>query len=333
MGKITRFYIDRGRAIGAALDAIKGADELDLRVLAAALLMADGEGCVQISELETALEIEHADVTAAVKYWRGAGIFGSSGTARVTGGEPERNADAPEKKGSAVRRCAVESYSTDELAEVLERADRTGFIDASQAALGRIFNKNEVGKLIGIADQLGFEEEAVLAILSYCARIGRASLSYAEKVAITFHDEDAFSAEEVHARIDALLRRNDAIERIRRLYGFGGRALSATEKKLFTAWTEEYGFDFAIIERAYDITVDATHDAAPKYTNAILKKWHDNGLRTLADIEAFAEMEKQKAADAPSPRVKAQKGAKPMTEKQADVEDWFEQRLKQSFGD
>lgn len=325
MGKVTKVYIDKSRVSGATVEAIKGADELDLRVLAAALLIADGEGCVQLPAIEEMLGVDRADVTAAVKYWRGAGIFGSSGAATEAASAPER--------GRAVRTCTVESYSNDELAAVLQRSDRTGFIDASQTALGRIFNKNEVGKLIGIADQLGFEEEAVLAILSYCARIGKSSLAYAEKVAITFHDDDVFSAEEVHLRIDALLRRNDAIEQIRRLYGFGGRALSATEKKLFTAWTEEYGFDIAVIERAYDITVDATHDAAPKYTNAILKKWHENGLKTLADIEAFAEMEKEKASAVPSPRTKVQKGAKPMTEKQAEVEDWFEQRLKQSFGD
>ena len=326
MGRTNKVYINYGRDVGASLLAVKGADEIDLRILSAILLCADGEGCAHLSELEEALELDYADIAASVKYWKGAGIIG---TAPSKGGQAD-----PERDANPIRRCGVESYTTDELVAVLESNDRSGFIDAAQIALGRIFNKNEVAKLIGIADQLGFEEEAVLAILSYCTRIGKGSLSYAEKVALTFCDEEIFTASEVHSRIDALEKRNDAIEKIRSLYGFGGRALSATEKKLFTSWVEEFKFDIDIIRLAYDITVDSTQSAAPKYTNAILKKWHENGLGTLSEIEAYIESEKdKKQIAATSVRTQKKGGADKLTEKQAEVEDWFEQRLKQSFGE
>ena len=326
MGRTNKIYVNYGRDTSAALLAVKGADETDLRILSAILLGADESGCAHISELEEILELDYADIAASVKYWKGAGVLAAT---------PAKSGDADASNSKkAVRRCGVESYTTDELVAVLERDDRTGFIDAAQIALGRIFNKNEVAKLIGIADQLGFEEEAVLAILSYCTRIGKGSLSYAEKVALTFCDEEIFTASEVHSRIDALEKRNDAIEKIRALYGFGGRALSATEKKLFTAWVEEFAFDFEIIRLAYDITVDSTQSAVPKYTNAILKTWHENGLRTLPEVEAFIESEKDKkqlAATAVRTQKKRESGK--LTEKQAEVEDWFEQRLKQSFGE
>ena len=326
MGRTNKVYINYSRNAEASLLAVKGADEMDLRILSAILLCADGDGCAQLSELEDALELDYVDIAASVKYWKGAGIIATS---PVKDTQAVANSD---KK--VIRTCGVESYTTDELVAVLEREDRSGFIDAAQIALGRIFNKNEVAKLIGIADQLGFEEEAVLAILSYCTRIGKGSLSYAEKVALTFCDEEIFTASEVHSRIDSLEKRNDAIEKIRSLYGFGGRALSATEKKLFTSWIEEFKFDFDIIRLAYDITVDSTQSAAPKYTNAILKKWHENGLRTLPEIEAYMESEKDKKQIAATPaRTQKNTNAGKLTEKQAEVEDWFEQRLKQSFGE
>ena len=326
MGRTTKVYINYGRDTSASLLAVRGADEIDLRILSAIFLCADDDGCAHISSLEEALELDYADIAAAVKYWKGAGVLGTA---------PAKNeAMGAEPSKAPVRRCGVESYTTDELVAVLEREDRSGFIDAAQIALGRIFNKNEVAKLIGIADQLGLEEEAVLAILSYCSRIGKGSLSYAEKVAITFCDDEIFTSDEVHARIDALERRNDAIEKIRSLYGFGGRALSATEKKIFTSWVEELAFDFEIIRRAYDITVDSTQSAAPKYTNAILKTWHEKGLRTLAEVEAYIEAEKDKKQFATTAtRTQKKNAAGKLTEKQAEVEDWFEQRLKQSFGE
>ena len=325
MGRTTKVYINYGRETDAALLAVKGADEMDLRILSAIFLSADADGCAHVSALEQALGLEYADIAASVKYWKGAGVISMTLQTAEESAEP--------KAQKTVRRCGVESYTTDELVAVLERDDRTGFIDAAQVAIGRIFNKNEVAKLIGIADQLGFEEEAVLAILSYCSRIGKASLAYAEKVAITFCDEEIFTAEEVHAHIDALEKRNDAIEMIRSLFGSRGRALSATEKKLFTAWVEEYAFDFEIIRRAYDITVDNTNEAAPKYTNKILKTWHEKGLRTLEEIEAHEESEKLKRQLSSSAPRTQKKNAGKLTEKQAEVEDWFEQRLKQSFGE
>ena len=326
MGRTNKVYINYVRDVAASTAALKGADEMDLRILSAIFLCADSDGCAQLSELEAALELDYADIAASVKYWKGAGVLAAAPS------KGERADATPSTK--PIRRCGVESYTTDELVAVLEREDRSGFIDAAQIALGRIFNKNEVAKLIGIADQLGFEEEAVLAILSYCTRIGKGSLSYAEKVALTFCDEEIFTASEVHSRIDALEKRNDAIEKIRSLYGFGGRALSATEKKLFTSWVEEFAFDFEIIRLAYDITVDSTQSAAPKYTNAILKKWHENGLRTLSEIEAYMESEKdKKQLVATASRTQKKGGEGKLTEKQAEVEDWFEQRLKQSFGE
>ena len=326
MGRTTKVYINYGRDISSSLLAVKGADEMDLRILSAIFLCADSEGCAHITDFEDTLGLDYADIAASVKYWKGAGVLGTA---------PAKNeATNTGESKKTVRRCGVESYTTDELVAVLERDDRTGFIDAAQIALGRIFNKNEVAKLIGIADQLGFEEEAVLAILSYCSRIGKGSLSYAEKVAITFCDDEIFTVDEVHAHIDALEKRNDAIEQIRALFGSRGRALSATEKKIFTTWVEEFAFDLDIIRRAYDITVDSTQSAAPKYTNAILKTWHEKGLRTLSEVEAFIESEKDKKQFATTAaRTKKKNPDGNLTEKQAEVEDWFEQRLKQSFGE
>ena len=183
-----------------------------------------------------------------------------------------------------------------------------------------------------MTEQLGFEPEAVLAILSYCTRLEKKSLSYAEKIAITFHDEDIFTAEEIHARIDQLEKRNSAVERIRAMFGFGGRALTSTEKKLFATWTEEYGYGFEIIQKAYEITVDVTHEPAPKYTNGILKKWYENGLATESEIDAYMAAERARSAQA---FAKAQSGgrtAAKTTDKNEEMEDWFEQRLKNTFG-
>ena len=321
MSKTNKIYINYGGYDSHYDASIKGADENDLMILGGLFLLADSNGEVDVSRAESILPVERAELMASVKYWRGAGVIAN---ARAAKAPKKENEEKTAHKDGVITHSGVEEYSNDELAAVIEARVGTAFIDEAQKAMGKMFNKNEVGKLIGIVDQLGFEEEAVLAILSYCVRIGKKSISYAEKIAVSFHDEDISSAAQVHAQIDFLERRNTSIEKIRGLYGFGGRALSPTEKKLFASWTEDYGFDFEVVERAYNITVDAIHDPAPKYTDKILKNWYEKGLRNAEEIDTYVAEDKQNAKE------KAQSGVK-VGVKNNYAEEWLEQLLDKKF--
>ena len=321
---MTRFYINFDVSDGKKTRAIAGADETDLRVFAAAVLFAGERGEIEVSELCEISGISLSDVNASVKFWKGAGLFTAA---------PVKDSAVSDRqtahKGGAISHAGVEDYTNEELAGILETNIRPAFVDEAQKAMGKMFNKNDVGKLIGIVDQLGFEEEAVLAILSYCVRLDKKSISYAEKIALTFHDQDISTAEQVHAQIDYLERCNSNIEKIRSLYGFGGRALTTAEKKYFTTWTEEYGFDFEVIKLAYEITVDTIANPAPRYTAKILQTWYENGLKNLAEVEKFVASQKEQKKQTVGVVSKGTKG----TRSTSEIDDWYEQKLKRQFGD
>ncbi len=303
---MARVYIDYTAPESDKISAILRADDTDLRVFAAIALLSEGEEGCELATLADTLDMDMSDISASVKFWRGTGL--------IAGNKAHKKAE----------------YTNRELADILAWGVRPAFVDEAQRAMGKIFNKNEVCKLIGIVDELGFEEEAVLAILSYCVRLDKKSLSYAEKIAVSFHDSDISTANEVHAQIDFLEKQHSNLEKIRSLYGFGGRALTSTEKKYFTQWTEEYGFDFEVIKKAYEITVDTIHEPVPKYTEKILSRWHASGAHTLDEVEKFI------ASDRASRPAALTRQALPRTAKGeagAEVDDWFEQRLKQKYGD
>ncbi len=321
---MTNYYINFDVSEAKKTRVIAEADEMDLRVFSAAVLFSDGEGEFQISELCEILGISQSEINASVKFWKGAGLFCTAPSKRkdVSDGHTAH-------KGGAISHAGVEDYTNEELAGILETNIRPVFVDEAQKAMGKMFNKNEVSKLIGIVDQLGFEEEAVLAILSYCVRLDRKSISYAEKIALTFHDQDISTAAQVHAQIDYLERCNSNIEKIRSLYGFGGRALTTTEKKYFTTWTEEYGFDFDVIKFAYEITVDTITNPAPRYTAKILQKWYESGLKTFTEVKAFVDAQRGQKKQYATVTSKSGQNTKTATE----IDDWYEQKLKRQFGD
>ena len=331
MAKLSKVYVSLGGYEERHLASLKGAEDSDLSILAGLFLLADQNGEVDVSRLERELGLEAADIVASVKYWKGAGVV-FAGPQKKT----EENKNASEGKtydvttahrNGAITHSGVEKYSNEELERLIESRYRNGFIDAAQQAIGKIFNTNEINKLIGIVDQLGLEEGAVLAILEYCRRKGKLNLNYAEKMAVGFFDEEILTEEAAHAQIEYLEKRDMDIEKIRALYGFGGRALSPTEKKYFTAWTETYGFSFEIIERAYNITVDTIQSPVPKYTNTILKNWYELGLKTLEEIDGYVEEHDKEKSSKP---VKTGKRAATV-ERDNDAEDWFEQLLQKNF--
>ncbi len=327
--KTVRLSIDRTALPENLGELLRQADENDLRTLAG-LLLIEQDGVAEEQTLCDLLGMEAGELDASLKYWRGAGLVRKGSAKRAakpaetaqTKKPTETESPAPTGKhrGGAVENTAtLGSYSSEELADLLEkRAVSVQFIDEAQRIMGRMFRTYDTGILVGLVDQLGFDEAAVLTILSYVVSKGKTTLRYAERLALALYDEGLTDTAAVMERISRMERSGEVTERIRTLFGMGQRALTATEKKLFAAWTEVYGYDMDVIRLAYDITVDTIQKPAPKYTNSILEKWYTEGLRTPDDVQTYLDAERAK-----------KEGAQPA--KSYDVEDFFEAALRRSM--
>ncbi len=312
-------------------EILSNADEGDLKILIALMLAADqnGEIAEDFSVAQT-LGIEQSEVDAAIKFWRGAGLL--SGTARTKKSDVPIISEKTDKKkpetietahrdGAVEKNTGLSSYGTEELATLLEKRTVTAqFINEAQRVFGKTFNSYDTGIVVGLIDQLGFEEEAVLAILSYVTRIGKKGLRYTEKVALAFYDDGYTRAADVIEHIKVIENSHEVIVKIKQLFGFGSRELSKTEKQLFEKWTQKFGYDIDVIRRAYEITVDRKQKVIPKYTDAILEAWYVAGLRTDEEIEKYEKAQHSKE--------EGQLGTKSY-----DLDDFFDAALQRSMQD
>lgn len=306
-------------------ELLANADETDLRVLVAAQMLADESGVVETGELASALALSEGEVSASVKFWRGAGVLAATSSKKKTTATVEKTPEkTPEKVPTAHRAGALEqsgtlpSYTTGELADLIEqRRVSAEFIDEAQRVMGKVFRTYDTGVLVGIVDRLGFEEAAVLAMLAYVVQKGKKTLRYAEQMAISFYDEGITDTADVLARLGRMERSGEVIGKIRVLYGAAGRELTTSEKKLFTSWCEKLAYDIDVIRLAYDITVDSIQKPVPKYTNSILEAWHAQGLRTADEVRTYLDAEKKKKDGA--------------SEKSYDIDEFIEAALKRSY--
>ncbi len=335
MGKETKVrikyrYGQLPEGIGALLE---NADETDLRILVALMMLADKDsGEVGLSELYERLGADGGDVKASLKYWKGAGIVEeTSQSSGENAAKPQKESKALKdsenikaNKGTAHKNGVLEqghitgNYTTRELTEILEkRIVSPQFIDEAQRIMGKTFRIYDIGILVGIVERLGFEEEAVLVILGYISGKGKKTMRYAETFAIALYDEGITETSALIARIEKIERSGEVIEQIKGLYGIRDRALTSTEKRLFAAWTEKLAFDIDVIRLAYDITVDNTQKPLPKYTNSILERWYADGLRDADEVKKYLARQGEEKGNT--------------VKKSYDADEFFEAALQRSY--
>jgi DnaD/phage-associated family protein len=304
-------------------ELLDNADDREMMTLVALLMSADKDGILPVDlKLSEVLSLDESEITSAVNFWRGAGMLEYSkkeaaGTENIS--DKKTTYAHAHKSGAVEKTVGVVEYLTGELADILEnRSEMAVFVDEAQRIVGKTLNMNEIGIIVGLVEQYGFETEAILAILAYATRLGKKGMRYPEKVAIGFYDEGLTSGEAVCDRIQRIEAATQTIIKIKELFGAGNRELSTTEKNLFKKWTEQFGYDIDVIRHAYDITIDVKHEPLPKYTNGILEKWHTEKLHTIEDVERYEET------------VKASK-TKSGDNKSYDINEFFDAALKRSF--
>jgi DnaD/phage-associated family protein len=154
-------------------------------------------------------------------------------------------------------------------------------------------------------------------LLTYCASIGKKTLHYAEKTAFALYDMGITDA----AQLSEELKRRESVAhaegKIRSLFGIGARAFTTKEKKFISSWINDMNYSIEIIEKAYEVTADATGNASMPYANSILERWNAASLRTLEEIEESYKTGQGKAAK----------------EGSFDTDSFFEAAVRRSLGE
>lgn len=272
------------------------ASDMDLRVLLA--LCADPYFAIDheraIDNVSQKYDIKPAVIRTAISFWKSAGVLVEQAPM------PEQPAAQPDAVlPIRAKEKGLPDYNADELDRIVtQNARMQDLLQACQQTFGKVFNKSEFATIVGMADHLGLDDDYILLLLSHCRRMGKHSIRYAEKLALSLYDEGVVQAGALETRLHRTEMMADAVGGIRALFGIGARALTAKEKKMVEKWVCEMQYPMEILRRAYEITVDSTKDHSPSiaYANTILERWFSQGYRRIEEIEqALAEYKKQKS--------------------------------------
>ncbi len=303
-------------------EALSEAGASDLCVLLALCEL----GNATAETIAHALGYETATVTAALAFWRGAGIVAAAGGTQTE--PPATAAKAPPRPTAELRELGAE-----ELADYIKGSELESLVTAAEQQRGRLFNRRDLSILVSLSQELGLDGAYILTLLAYCDGQGDGTpkpLRYAERVAFRLaeHGIDTCEALEGYIREQEELRSVEG--GLRRMFGIGTRKLTEKEEKAFLTWTREYGYGEEIIGAAYDVTVNATGKASVAYTAKILSHWHEAGVTTPEAAEALLAREREekrprgKKATAPPPPADGVRSS-------FDIGDFFQRAVDRSF--
>lgn len=338
-------FFEYGRAvatlpsIAAEVIARAGKLELQLLVILASDPTAAADYEAHADTLAATLGTTRASLDAALSFWIGAGVI--SREKQATPAAPDfketvtvQKPTQSEPPVSVPRRTVTTElprYTVDEADTILatKKGAKT-LVDEAQKALGRVFTSHsEISMLLALSDGLGLSDEYLLILLAYCNQMGKQTMRYAEKLAVSLYDADITTADALSAHLRALEEAATVEGALKRLMGLS-RSFTAKEKGYIADWTHQYGFGEDMLEKAYEFAAEATTNPTLGYMNSILKRWHEEGIRTPGDADRDRETHRA-AAEKTAPQKRGKKPTPTAEAQSFNVDEFFEVAISRGY--
>ena len=192
------------------------------------------------------------------------------------------------KSDIRTKRVSRPSYSMKEIDTVAAtNKSISGLFYQAETVLNKILSQSDMEMLYSFVDWLGLPVEVITMLLSYASKKGKTGRRYLETVAIDWAERGIDTFEAAEAYVMELETADSAERKIRNILGIYDRALTATEKKYISAWTNDENISIDLIPLAYDKTVLNTGKLSFAYMNKILLTWAEEGFKTPDDVNAW----------------------------------------------
>lgn len=250
-------------------------------------------------DISKALSLAPADVSDALNYWIETGILQQTNNELVPSEIPSSNevfrsealpASSPVSAPAIQEKVILEKSSPtrpthQECSRILdEREDIRQLVVQAQDILGRTLKRGDIDILVSLPDWTGLSVGVILMVISYCKGIGKKGISYIEKVAISWANNDINTCEKANREIERLSQNIKAWYKVSKILGIPERKPTAKEEQQCHQWIYVWKFSDEMISAAYEKCINATSKVSVHYINKILSSWYEEGIFKVSDI-------------------------------------------------
>ena len=263
----------------SVIKSIKSATREDMAALIA--VMSEPRAAEDLTSCADAIA-ETAGITrtaldASLAFWRGAGVISIDGVLETAA---DQVTTAEKNKKPAPARITPELTGEEAEAIIASSPERRSLLNECQQTMGHMFNNTESAIVLGLCEYYGLEDEYILLLMAYCVRRGKKSVKYVEKMAHSMFERDIDTSEALESYLTWREESLSTEGQLRRLLGMGTRSFTKKERDMFERWSRTFGYDFDMMEAAYNATVNAIGKPSMPYMSKVLESWHEQGYKT-----------------------------------------------------
>ena len=243
-----------------------------VKVYLYALMLASRGAAAEQADIARRLNLLESDVKNALDYWKNEGLLSFDGDTIILGSEHENDGD--KRVGAA------------EAARIMnEDEELRGMTALAQEFLGKPLSSRDIETLYWMYDGLGLSPDAVIMVIEYCVSKGKASVPYAEKVAVTWCERGINTIEKIDVYTREEKERSNYFYSLRKLFGISDRPLSKREEEFLKKWNGELGMNEDMVALAYEFCIMQTNKLSFPYMDTILSNWNAKNIHTVEDAE------------------------------------------------
>ena len=195
-------------------------------------------------------------------------------------------------------------YTAAELSDAL--ADHSSqfsqLVHQVESMIGRRLTNTQLSILLQLYDHVGLPVDVLYLMIHWIYRSSQEKYGTGAKLSMTQVRTTGYrwkeqgydtveAAEEYIERCELRKSREGAILSAMGIYG---RKPSSSETRYIKQWLD-WGFPQETVAKAADITVTSNGRLDWRYCNAILRRWHEGGHHTLAEVEAAQKQSAQQS--------------------------------------
>ena len=308
---------------------------------------------LSLSLLADKLDQTEKDVRRALKYWEKEGwlsleeregellslelLIPEAAPQKTT--VPAQTAPAQTEPAAAAPQAPpVRSYSAVQMKSLMKQDDFSQLIFVTERYLGRPLTKWDTDLLAYLYDELHFPGETLEYLVEYSVGIrekrgeknDQSIVPYMEKIALGWHQAGALSLEDARKQVRLFSQKNGSLRETARALGIRDRSLTDQEEKILGHWLFEKNTPPELMLEACQRTIRSKNKPDFAYLEGILKRWENQGLKTLEAVAA--EDERFKGARQEKKKTEAPKNDKRRTDYDAALTALYIRNLNASEG-
>ncbi len=243
---------------------------------------------INLHNLADKLKLLESDIIKALDYWQSNNLIKYNLNENNLEIEFLNNLENKEEKHPKIINYteAKNTDFTDEEIEIYSKQEEIQeLFRLAEKKLAKTLKYKDKKILITIYENYNMSTELLAVLFTYCVENGKTSLSYIEKIAIDWFENNIDTIEKVETYLKMF---KDDFKKILSFYGLK-RAPLKSEEDFMKKWLLEYKMPLNVIDEACSRTILKTGMPSFNYTNSILESWKNKGVKSLEDIKKIDE--------------------------------------------